>query len=55
LAERVKNTKRLPGVDEILVPGEKESRSTRSKLESGEIEIEENLFRELEKVAEASA
>jgi L-2-hydroxycarboxylate dehydrogenase (NAD+) len=55
LADRAKNTKRLPGVDEILVPGEKESRSTRNKLESGEIEIEENLYRELERVAEATA
>jgi L-2-hydroxycarboxylate dehydrogenase (NAD+) len=51
LAERVKDTKRLPGVDEILVPGERESRSTQKKLESGEIEIEENLYRELQNVA----
>jgi LDH2 family malate/lactate/ureidoglycolate dehydrogenase len=53
LAERVRNTKRLPGVDEVLVPGEIESRSLQERLRSGEIEIEENLYRELEKMAKA--
>jgi L-2-hydroxycarboxylate dehydrogenase (NAD+) len=50
--DRVKSTKRLPGVDEILVPGERGSRIARECLENGEIDIEDNLLTELRKVAE---
>jgi L-2-hydroxycarboxylate dehydrogenase (NAD+) len=50
---RVKSTKCLPGVDEILVPGERGSRTAREYLESGEIDIEDNLLAELRKVARA--
>ena len=49
---RVKSTKRLPGVDEILVPGERGSRNAQESLEQGEIDIEDNLLAELRKVAE---
>ena len=48
---KVKSTKRLPGVDEILVPGERGSRTVRESLENGEIDIEDNLLEELRKVA----
>ena len=48
---KVKSTKRLPGVDEILVPGERGSRTERDCLENGEIDIEDNLLAELRKVA----
>ncbi len=52
---RVKSTRRLPGVDEILVPGERGSRTARECLEKGEIDIEDNLLAELRKVAGAAA
>lgn len=51
MREKVKSTKKLPGVDEILVPGERGSRAARECLESGEIEIEDNLLAELRKAA----
>jgi len=54
LVERVKNTKKLPGVEEIFVPGEIENKLTQKNLEAGEIEIEDNLYLELKKVAEAA-
>lgn len=49
--QKVKSTKRLPGVDEILVPGERGSRNAKQCLESGEIDIEDNLLAELRKAA----
>jgi L-2-hydroxycarboxylate dehydrogenase (NAD+) len=51
IIDKVKSTKRLPGVEEILVPGERGSRKARECLESGEIEIEDNLLTKLRKVA----
>ncbi len=52
---RVKSTRRLPGVDDILVPGERGSGTARECLEKGEIDIEDNLLAELRKVAGAPA
>lgn len=49
---KVKSTKKLPGVDEIFVPGERESRLARERQESGLIEVEDNLLAELSKVAD---
>jgi LDH2 family malate/lactate/ureidoglycolate dehydrogenase len=51
LIERVKNTKKLPGVPEIFAPGERGNRQTGRAISSGKIEIEENLLEELKKVA----
>jgi LDH2 family malate/lactate/ureidoglycolate dehydrogenase len=48
---KVKSTKRLPGVDEIFAPGEKESILARQRKDSGLIEVEDNLLAELRKVA----
>jgi LDH2 family malate/lactate/ureidoglycolate dehydrogenase len=50
--EKVKASKRLPGVDEILVPGERGSRISQTYLDDGTIEIEDNLLVELRKVAQ---
>lgn len=50
LVEKVKSAKKLPGVEEILVPGERGDRLTQQRLESEEIEIEDNLYTELKKV-----
>ncbi|MFH0725729.1 MAG: Ldh family oxidoreductase [Pseudomonadota bacterium] len=50
LIERVKGTKQLPGVSEIFVPGERGNRQSAGIVQSGKIEIEENLLAELKKV-----
>ena len=52
MVRKVKSTKKLPGVEEIFVPGEKEARLVRQRKESGMIEVEDNLLSELRKVAE---
>lgn len=52
MIEKVKATKKLPDVNEIFVPGEKGDAITKKVLNSGEIEIEENLYNELRKVVE---
>jgi len=48
---KVKSTKRLPGVEEIFVPGERENRLARQRRASGLIEVEDNLLAELRKAA----
>lgn len=50
IVSKVKSTKKLPGVDEIFMPGERESRLMRERRESGVIDIEDNLLAELRKV-----
>jgi LDH2 family malate/lactate/ureidoglycolate dehydrogenase len=50
LVEKVKNTKKLPGVDVVYVPGERGDKLTQRVLESGEIEVEDNLYAELKRV-----
>jgi LDH2 family malate/lactate/ureidoglycolate dehydrogenase len=51
LIERVKATKKLPGVQEIFVPGERGNRQSAEIQASGTIELEDNLLEELRKVA----
>lgn len=51
LIQKVKATKRLPGIDEIFVPGERGNLKTEDIKASGAIEIEDNLLEELRKVA----
>jgi len=51
MIEKVKSTKKLPGIEEIYVPGERGNKLTQETLSSGEIEIEDNLYAGLEKVA----
>ena len=52
MAAKIKSTRRLPGVDEIFVPGEREEQLARQCLESGEIEIEDNLLQGLRLAAQ---
>jgi len=52
LANRVRSTKKLPGVDQIYMPGEKGNQNTKNNLNSGEIEVEDNLLIGLRQVAE---
>jgi L-2-hydroxycarboxylate dehydrogenase (NAD+) len=51
MVAKVKSTKKLQGVEEIFVPGEKENRLARERVESGLIDIEDNLLAELRNVA----
>lgn len=50
LAKQVRNAKRLPDVDEILVPGERGDRIRQQALDAGSIEVEDNLWQELNAV-----
>lgn len=47
MVQKVKATKKLPGVKEIYVPGERGNVLTRQRLDLGEIEIEDKLLDEL--------
>ncbi|MFC1780429.1 Ldh family oxidoreductase [Patescibacteria group bacterium] len=49
ITKAMKKSKRLKGVDEILVPGERGDRIRTTILKAGEIEIEDNLLAELKK------
>lgn len=51
MVEKVKATKKLPGVDEIFVPGEKGNRLTNKHIEEGLIEVEDNLLKQLKEAA----
>jgi L-2-hydroxycarboxylate dehydrogenase (NAD+) len=51
LIRNVKATAKLPGIDEIFVPGERGNRQTARIIASGIIDIEDNLLQELRKVA----
>ena len=51
LAQKVKATRKLPEVNEILLPSERGNNLTRERLASGQIEIEENLYHALKKAA----
>ncbi|MEI8067781.1 MAG: Ldh family oxidoreductase [Candidatus Shapirobacteria bacterium] len=52
MVEKVKSTKKLPGVDEIFVPGEMGNKLTKQNLDRDEIEIEDNLLNKLKEVVE---
>ena len=47
LLARLKRLKRLPGVDEILAPGERGDRVYQRVMAAGEIEMDEAIWREL--------
>lgn len=49
IVSKVKSAKKLQGVEEIFLPGEKESRLVRKRQEMGLIEVEDNLLAELRK------
>ena len=53
LLARIKKLKRLPGVDEILMPGERGDRTYESIVTAGEIELDEKIWIELQAVADS--
>jgi len=48
MKDAIKKAKRLPGVDEVIVPGERGDRIRSEILSSGEIEVEDNLLKTLQ-------
>ena len=51
MAQKVKSTRKLPGVEEIFVPGERGNKATSATFMSGEIEVEDNLLQGLKLAA----
>ena len=51
IIRKVKSTKKLPGVEEIFVPGEKENRLARERQNNGLIDVEDNLLAALRKIS----
>jgi L-2-hydroxycarboxylate dehydrogenase (NAD+) len=51
LVERMKKAERLPRVTELVVPGERGDVLSRQRLDADEIGVDDNLLRELERVA----
>lgn len=51
MKDKIKSGKKLPGVADIFLPGERGSRQAQACLDSGEIDMEDNLYRELKKAA----
>jgi LDH2 family malate/lactate/ureidoglycolate dehydrogenase len=47
MVAKVKSTKKLQGVDEIFVPGEKGNLLTKKHVNEDLIEVEDNLLKEL--------
>lgn len=47
LVEKVKSIKKIKGVKEIYVPGERGNKLTNDRLKSGVIEVEDNLLKQL--------
>ncbi|MBI5620694.1 Ldh family oxidoreductase [Candidatus Gottesmanbacteria bacterium] len=51
LAARVKTTKKLPGVSDVLMPGERGDLLTKKRMSEGAIDIEDNLYHALQNAA----
>ncbi|MBI2357009.1 Ldh family oxidoreductase [Candidatus Dojkabacteria bacterium] len=52
IVARIKESRKTPGTSEIMIPGERGDRMTKQVIESGEIDVEDNLLNELRKVVE---
>lgn len=42
--ERVRNAEKLPGVSEIIIPGERESQLAQRRVQEGSLPIESNML-----------
>ena len=47
----IKSARKLTGVEEIFVPGERGNRTANRHIESDEIDVEDNLLKALKEVA----
>ncbi|OGC49534.1 hypothetical protein A3F07_04670 [candidate division WWE3 bacterium RIFCSPHIGHO2_12_FULL_38_15] len=50
IIRKVKSARKIEGVKEIMFPGEKGNKLTKERAESGEIDIEENLLKQLKEI-----
>ena len=50
IISKIKSARKIDGVEEIYIPGEKGNNIAESNSSNGEIEIEDNLYNELWKV-----
>lgn len=48
IVNEVKSARKLPGVEEIMIPGERGNKNAAENMKSGEIEIEDNLLNQLQ-------
>ena len=51
MLNRVRNAEKLPGVSEIILPGEREATLAKSRIESGTLPLEKNMLAELRALA----
>lgn len=51
IVKKIKSVRKAQGVKEIMIPGQQSERLYAQAIQSGEIEIEDNLYNELKKVA----
>jgi len=54
MTKAMKQAKKLPGVEEVMVPGERGDRIRSRALESSEIEVEDNLLNSLKSFVEGN-
>lgn len=54
LLGRVKRLKKLPGVDEILIPGERGDRMQEQITAAGALELDDRVWRELNEIADSA-
>jgi LDH2 family malate/lactate/ureidoglycolate dehydrogenase len=52
IIQRIKSTRKAEGVNEITIPGERANDFNTKVMNSGEIEVEDNLLEQLKKVSE---
>lgn len=50
LADEIKHLRKAEGIDEILIPGEKEQRLLKKKLEEGYLEIDDKIVGDIKKL-----
>ena len=50
ISTKIKSARKIAGVAKVLIPGERGNQIAKSRLDSGEIEVEDNLLSELKKV-----
>ena len=54
IVRKVKSTKKLPGLEETFVAGERESKLTRERYDTGLLDVEDKVLAELRRVASGS-
>ncbi len=54
MTRAIKQAKKLDGVEEVMVPGERGDKIRSKILDSDEIEIEDNLLNSLKSIVEGS-